>query len=615
MSQNKGVSPHYMQPTQCFLNKIQKTQRDHNNKPHSAQHHSEHVQKGIEQNRRDFKSHSPLLKRVSNIQSQKQQKQKQDRQNYHKQHQQGVQQNHLKGTKNNYFAVNTKIKQNNSQEKQISQNQRVKNLNNVRSNQKKSPQQQNLYNKTQIKQIDNAKLQKSLPLKQEQQTQKDKCDAKSQTTKSPCYVQIQKNKQNKDQDLKTPVKQKQNFQKNSNAQQQTNKQYKNTNSKQNEMTIKKEQKHGYKKQQIKVEQQNQQPIKNEQSNQQPIHEQSNKQPNKIKNSEQKQITVEQPNIQPIKNDLSNQQSKYAEEIDNESLDIQQINQQALNLDKQNQQLLNIELLNKSLETIQIAFDQKRLKKTVEISKQLIQMSSQLRTVEQNYSYYLQKYDDKQGLFSHYSIKQLAVKNVLKNYCQRILYVRGDGNCFYTAFGYQFLRLVLINYNDTQFNEFLNFAMKIKFKIYYKDFQIANDQLEQLLIEEFLYNLQQIRKIENQQQRIDELYQKYREFNISDDGNGCFYFLSTLFFRNLSNQLLEHSEMKALVEDRENLLIWETECNNNEIIIATLAQQLKINIKLLFFNGGQFELREYEKDHNDEIILLIQPGHYNIGFKN
>lgn len=34
-------------------------------------------------------------------------------------------------------------------------------------------------------------------------------------------------------------------------------------------------------------------------------------------------------------------------------------------------------------------------------------------------------------------------------------------------------------------------------------------------------------------------------------------------------------MKDLVEDRINLLTWESECNNNEIIIATLARYLEM----------------------------------------
>ncbi|CAK77406.1 unnamed protein product (macronuclear) [Paramecium tetraurelia] len=353
---------------------------------------------------------------------------------------------------------------------------------------------------------------------------------------------------------------------------------------------------------------------NAQSNKQPINAYTNTQPKNKDEADQQKIKVEQRNLQPITNEQSTQQPIQAEQQDDQFLDIEQINKQALNTEKQNMQSLNVEL-NKSLQAIKIVFDQKRLEKSVEICKLLIQMSSGQRTVEQNYSYYLQQYEDIQGLFSHYSIKHLEVKTNLKKYCQKILYVRGDGNCFYTAFGYQFLRLVLISYNDTQFNEFLNFAIQIKFKIYYKDFKIADDKIEQLLNEEFLYKLQEIRNIENQQDRIDLLYKIYREFDISDDGNGCFYFLSTLFFRNLSNQLQEHSEMKAYVEDRENLLKWETECNNNEIVVATLAQQLKINIKLLFFNEGQFVFREYEQHEKDEMILLIQPGHYNIGLKN
>ncbi|CAD8171879.1 unnamed protein product [Paramecium pentaurelia] len=241
----------------------------------------------------------------------------------------------------------------------------------------------------------------------------------------------------------------------------------------------------------------------------------------------------------------------------------------------------------------------------------------MRKVEQNYSYYLQQYDEISGLFSHYSIKQLAVKNNLKKYCQKILYVRGDGNCFYTAFGFQYLNLLLIKFDDNQFNEFFNFVkeQKIQFKINYENFQIDDEKIEQLLLEQFLYILQQIRKIQNQQDRINTIYQQFREVEISNNGNGCLYFLSTIFFRNLSNQLLEYSDMKTYVEDRINLITWETECNNNEIIIATLAQQLKINIKLLFFQAGQFELRQYEENQEYEIILLIQPGHYNIGLRN
>jgi ubiquitin thioesterase protein OTUB2 len=46
-------------------------------------------------------------------------------------------------------------------------------------------------------------------------------------------------------------------------------------------------------------------------------------------------------------------------------------------------------------------------------------------------------------------------------------------------------------------------------------------------------------------------------------------------RNLSDFIIENSEYKNLLYDRENLLIWETECNSNEIVIAELAKYLKM----------------------------------------
>jgi hypothetical protein len=61
----------------------------------------------------------------------------------------------------------------------------------------------------------------------------------------------------------------------------------------------------------------------------------------------------------------------------------------------------------------------------------------------------------------------------------------------------------------------------------------------------------------------------------DETDGVFYGLSTIFFRNLANYVVEFSEMKEALFDRENLLIWEKECNSNEIVIEALAKYLKM----------------------------------------
>lgn len=46
-------------------------------------------------------------------------------------------------------------------------------------------------------------------------------------------------------------------------------------------------------------------------------------------------------------------------------------------------------------------------------------------------------------------------------------------------------------------------------------------------------------------------------------------------RNLSNLLIEKSEIRDLLFDKENLLIWEKECINYEPIISLLAKHLKL----------------------------------------
>ncbi|CAD8078646.1 unnamed protein product [Paramecium sonneborni] len=301
---------------------------------------------------------------------------------------------------------------------------------------------------------------------------------------------------------------------------------------------------------------------------------------------------------------------------NDTLKKQQINYE--------EQIDNKEKINESLnfkqhypQNDQIIFDQQRLNITIENVKKLVQISSEQRYVEENQKFYLQQYGDQNTLYSNYGIKQLKIRCELKIHCNEMLFVRGDGNCFYTAFGFQFLKLLLITYSDAEFNEFLNFIKQnqIKFKIYCKNFKIDDENIEKLLMEQFIYVLQQIRKIESKEERVMELKKQYQEYQISNNGDGCFYCLSTIFFRNLSDRLLDNSELKDQVYDRINLLTWETECNNNEIIISILAQYLKIYVKLIFFHKGSFNLIEYEKDQPNKIVLLIQPGHYNIGLKN
>ncbi|CAD8197422.1 unnamed protein product [Paramecium pentaurelia] len=258
-------------------------------------------------------------------------------------------------------------------------------------------------------------------------------------------------------------------------------------------------------------------------------------------------------------------------------------------------------------------NQVRLQKTINIIKELQNRSSNKRIMEESQKYYLREIGDFNTLCKHYSIKKINNKQNLKQHCNKIQFVRGDGNCFYTAFIYQFFIHLLFTYNLNQYDQFIQFVLdkKIQFKINYEDFQIDDQEL----LEEFLYQLQQLRLIENEEDRKQQLLSQFIQYFISEDGKGCFYNLSSIFLRNLCDTILELSEMKDQCLDRENLLIWEAECNYNEIIVQILAQQLKIHIKLIFFQNGEFIIQEYEKDCQNQIILLIQPGHYNIGYND
>ncbi|CAD8092768.1 unnamed protein product [Paramecium primaurelia] len=261
----------------------------------------------------------------------------------------------------------------------------------------------------------------------------------------------------------------------------------------------------------------------------------------------------------------------------------------------------------------------RQKLIYDLIKELNKNSSDLRQVQEFYKKYIQGLNDRQELIKQYNVKKLAKKQELYKICNGFLQVRGDGNCFYTAFGYQFIRHLLITYNNNEFNQFINKiqAINLRFRIQVPGFQIDDLELEKQILIEFIYQLQQLRMIEDVQERQQQLLIQFSEYQVGQDGTGFLYTLSTLFFRNLSDYLVEQDqEIKTFIgDDQKNLLIWETECNSNEIVINQLAIYLQLNVILIFFDNEDFIVRQYQEENKNKIILLIKPGHYNIGIEN
>lgn len=85
----------------------------------------------------------------------------------------------------------------------------------------------------------------------------------------------------------------------------------------------------------------------------------------------------------------------------------------------------------------------------------------------------------------------------------------------------------------------------------------------------------MRLIEEKEERLKKLVEQYKAFEPKDDIDGCFFALTTIFFRNISHYVASKSELAENVFDKEKLLIWGEECNNNEIIIKELSEFLRV----------------------------------------
>ncbi|CAD8168969.1 unnamed protein product [Paramecium octaurelia] len=249
-----------------------------------------------------------------------------------------------------------------------------------------------------------------------------------------------------------------------------------------------------------------------------------------------------------------------------------------------------------------------------IIKDIYSQTTRQRYVPGQYQPFIHQMQNQSDLAKYYNLK-LEQKKTINQYIQGFRKVRGDGNCFYSSFGFGYLQLLIVHYDQNQYDEFLNSVIKkMRFRIQYQSTKIDDEKIETQLREEFIKRLNLIRNLENKVMRQDELFNQFSAYEQNEDqqADGYFYALSTIFFRNLSLHFIEQSEHKDIFTEKDSLLLWEAECNSNEIVISILAQQLKINIIVFFFDKDKFTMMEYNKEAKRKIILLLQPGHYNLG---
>ncbi|CAD8205561.1 unnamed protein product [Paramecium pentaurelia] len=241
-------------------------------------------------------------------------------------------------------------------------------------------------------------------------------------------------------------------------------------------------------------------------------------------------------------------------------------------------------------------------------------SCRKRNVGNNFKYFLGEYYQSSDFLQQYNVKKLVSKQQLKQICTAYRAVRGDGNCFYTAFGFQFLEILLLKYTNDQFYKFLN-ENQIPFQIKLQNENIIDESNQQAFRNEFFYRLERLKLIQDINIRKQRLFEEFRAYEKENEQiDGCLYGLTTIFFRNLANKAVELNQLINHNFDSQILFQWEVECNDNEIVISSLANFLKLFIQLIFFTNSDFIVNKYGMEDDQKIILLIKPGHYNIGIK-
>ncbi|CAD8153494.1 unnamed protein product [Paramecium octaurelia] len=185
-------------------------------------------------------------------------------------------------------------------------------------------------------------------------------------------------------------------------------------------------------------------------------------------------------------------------------------------------------------------------------------------------------------------------------------VRGDGNCFYTSFLYQYLNLLLSNSQNRkiEINKFINKVDQLELTLFLNDQSLIKMKIE---IEIKKYFNQILKQLQQNPSYLLEYFSK---------NNKQFYVCSIIIFRNIVRQI--YNQKKSQIQNfldtdlEEELVTWQKECNSNQAIIQLLSQELDLQVNLYFFRRDGVDLEKYNQNQNlPQINLLFRPGHYQI----
>ncbi|CAD8055239.1 unnamed protein product [Paramecium sonneborni] len=238
-----------------------------------------------------------------------------------------------------------------------------------------------------------------------------------------------------------------------------------------------------------------------------------------------------------------------------------------------------------------------------------------RDVPDEYKQFVGAEQDIDFVLQEYGMGRKEVKESLQKYLKGMRRARGDGNCFYTSFCFQYLGYILNKASVQEFQDFISMVDTLPFSVIHNNIEYEqNDEMKQ----SFKQYCQIIRSIqENRNQNF---------FDLFSDPQGQFYGLSIIFLRNLAYKFCEKDdETKNLflaleLDLKQQILTWEYDCENNESVIKLLSNSLNIDIILFFIDedNKKLDVQQYKNENQKallEMYFIFRPGHYNIALKN
>ena len=214
-------------------------------------------------------------------------------------------------------------------------------------------------------------------------------------------------------------------------------------------------------------------------------------------------------------------------------------------------------------------------------------------------------------------------------------VRGDGNCFYRAFAFQFLELSLVKNKkeslDTIYffikdisensRKFENFCDKNSIYQHTKRLYIPLIPKQLLLYIDILYKFSKEKSKEIISFKLMSLFNKIEEFDF-----GIIVIFRMIAWESTRYFLKNNKIEPILTENLQTLEVLLQDikvygCEAEQLVISSLSKFLKLRVTVNYIDKNNidgkpiYDIHESSLGNYFNINLFFRPGHYDIGYDN